>query len=145
MFFILGFYTLPILNNRTRVFDLYNYNDNNQSNNTKKTELLRAVDIGMKSLLTTVCPDETDSNLFNYSRELTRINEDVDIISPFIEVQDQENNSRRGKTFKKKYDTTTIALSRTNLTAKSLLLDENDENEENNVSSNITKIKPLKN
>jgi hypothetical protein len=145
MFFILGFYTLPILNNRTRVFDLYNYNDSNQSNNTKKTELLSAVDIGMKSLLTTVCPDENDSNLFNYSRELTRINEDVDIVSPFIGVQDQENNNRKGKSFKKKYDTTTIALSRTNLTAKSLLLDENDENVENYVSSNITKIKPLKN
>ena len=86
----------------------------------------------MKNLLTTVSPQENDFNLFNYSRELTRINEDIDIVSPFIGVQDQENNSRRGKSFKKKYDTTTLAVSRTNLTAKKLdeitsLLDENDE------------------
>ena len=121
----IGFYTLPILNNRTRVFDLYN--DNNQMNNNKKTEILNAIDVGMKNLLTTVCINENDFNLFNYSKELTRINEDFDIVSPFLGPEDENSIKKVKHLFKRKHENTTLAVSRTNFTAKSSLLDENDE------------------
>ena len=117
----IGFYTLPVLNARTNVFDMYN--QSNQLNNSKKSEILNGIDIGMKNLLTTVCIHENDFNLFNYTKELTRINEEYDLISPFLSFNTGNKIKRKNPSKKKVYDNETILNNGTNFTVKSSVFD----------------------